>query len=76
MSQTLNSVIDQAVIYVGAASLSMVIGSQEEGKSFREIEHLDRPLPLARDIFRTGTVTRSTMEQAAAILRDFQQTAR
>lgn len=76
MSQKSHSSSEQAVIYVGAASLSMVIGSQEEGKSFREIEHLDRPLPLARDIFRTGTVTRGTMEQAASILRDFQQTAR
>lgn len=67
---------EQAVIYVGAASLSMVIGTTPEGGSFQEVEHLDRPLPVARDIFRTGTVTRSTMEQAAAILRDYLQTTK
>lgn len=54
----------------------MVIGSQYPDKGFHEVEHLDRPLPIARDIFRTGTVTRSTMEQAASILRDFLQTTR
>jgi exopolyphosphatase/guanosine-5'-triphosphate,3'-diphosphate pyrophosphatase len=62
---------EQAVIYVGAASLSMVIGNTTEKGGFVQIEHLDRPLPVARDIFRTGTLTRGTLEQAAAILRDF-----
>lgn len=62
---------EQAVIYVGAASLSMVIGNTTEKGGFEEIEHLDRPLPVASDIFRTGTLTRGTLEQAAAILRDF-----
>ncbi|MDZ4287350.1 MAG: HD domain-containing protein [Prosthecobacter sp.] len=67
---------EQAVIYVGAASLSLVIGCQEEGKPFRVLEHLDKPLPIARDIFRTGTITRGTVEQAATILRDYLQTTR
>lgn len=76
MSDLPSNPAEQAVIYVGAASLSMVIGSQNAGKGFHEVEHLDRPLPVARDIFRTGTVTRSTMEQAAGILRDFLRTTR
>jgi exopolyphosphatase / guanosine-5'-triphosphate,3'-diphosphate pyrophosphatase len=38
------------------------------------LEHLNRPLPLARDIFRTASVSRSTMEQAARILTDYTQT--
>jgi len=67
---------EQAVIYVGAASLSMVIGTLDEGGAFQEVEHLDRPLPVARDIFRSGAVTRATMEQAAEILRDFLQSTR
>lgn len=67
---------EQAVIYVGAASLSLVIGVQEEGKVYRVLEHLDKPLALARDIFRTGTITRPTVEQAATILRDYLQTTR
>ncbi len=76
MSDLPSNPAEQAVIYVGAASLSMVIGSQNAEKGFHEVEHLDRPLPVARDIFRTGTVTRSTMEQAAGILRDFLRTTR
>jgi exopolyphosphatase / guanosine-5'-triphosphate,3'-diphosphate pyrophosphatase len=71
MSETSSPPAEQAVIYVGAASLSIVIGYQESSRGFVEIEHMDRPLPIARDIFRTGVVTRSTMEQAAGILRDY-----
>ncbi len=76
MSKLPTDPAEQAVIYVGAASLSMVIGTKNAAKGFHEVEHLDRPLPVARDIFRTGTVTRNTMEQAAGILRDFLRTAR
>lgn len=65
-----------AVIHIGATSVSLLIGApdrdQEKG-GFKKLEYLDRPLPLARDIFRTGSVLRATMEQAAGILRDFQQ---
>ena len=71
MSELTSPHAEQAVIYVGAASLSIVIGYQDHTQGFVEIEHMDRPLPIARDIFRTGIVTRSTMEQAAGILRDF-----
>ncbi len=57
-----------AVIYVGAASVSMIIG--ERGERERP-EHFDKPLPLARDIFRDGTISRRTSEQAAAIMADY-----
>lgn len=76
MSELPSNPAEQAVIYVGAASLSMVIGTQNTAKGFHEVEHLDRPLPMARDIFRAGTVTRSTMEQATGILRDYLRTTR
>ncbi|MBK8035663.1 MAG: HD domain-containing protein [Verrucomicrobiaceae bacterium] len=68
---------EHAVIYVGAASVSMIIGLRGAERLQREdVEHLDRPLPLARDIFRSGSITRSTVEQAVAILRDYLQTTR
>lgn len=67
---------ERAVIYVGAASVSLVIGRQEESGQFTRVESLDRPLPVARDIFRTRSITRSTVDQAAAILRDYLQTMR
>ncbi len=52
----------------------MIIG--QRGAAREQLEHLDRPLPLARDIFRNGSITRSTVDQAAGIMRDFLQTTR
>lgn len=67
---------EKAVIFVGATSVLMVIGSPDGKGGFDVVEHLDRPLPFARDIFRTGGVTRSTVEQAANILRDYRLAVR
>ena len=61
---------EHAVIYVGAASVAMLIGVRnEDGAALRPIEHLDRPLPLARDIFRGGSITRGTVEEKIVTLQ-------
>ena len=44
-----------AVIYVSAASVSLIIGNRG---AEQPLEHMDRPLPLARDIFRGGSISR------------------
>ena len=63
---------ETAVIYLGAASMSLIIATKGGANSRPSaLEYLDRPVPIARDIFRTGTVARSTLEQAATVLRDF-----
>lgn len=62
---------DEAVIYVGPTSISLLIGNREREDAFEQVDYLDRPLPVARDIFRTGAISRGTKEQAAAILRDY-----
>lgn len=67
---------EHAVIYVGAASLSLVIGRKDDKGQFIRIESLDRPLPVARDIFRARSISRNTVDQAAAILRNFLLTMR
>ncbi|MCB1225025.1 MAG: HD domain-containing protein [Verrucomicrobiales bacterium] len=59
-----------AVIYVGPTSISLLVGVCGDSAA-EPVDYLDRPLPLARDIFRTGTISRQTMEQAAGILRDY-----
>jgi exopolyphosphatase/guanosine-5'-triphosphate,3'-diphosphate pyrophosphatase len=64
---------ERAIIYVGAASVALIIGEKGSNKTK---EYLDRPLPVARDTFRTGSISRATMEQAAAILRDYLQAVR
>ncbi len=64
---------EMAVIYVSAASVSLIIGDRGAESP---LEHMDRPLPLARDIFRGGSISRSTMEQAAMIMRDYLRATR
>lgn len=61
------------MIYVGAASVSMLIG---ERRGSTKPDFFDKPLPLARDIFRSGAIARATTEQAAAIMRDYLQSIR
>lgn len=67
---------ETALIYMGAASISLIIGDRAANGTVTPLEHLDKPLPAARDIFRTGAVARATMEQAATILRDFMASIR
>lgn len=61
-----------ALIHIGATSITLLIGELNEEGRFATLDHLERPLPLARDIFRSGMITRPVIEQAAAILHDFQ----
>ena len=49
---------EHAVIYVGAASVSLVIGLKDDKGQFSRIESLDRPLPVARDVFRARSISR------------------
>ncbi|NIP95129.1 MAG: hypothetical protein GWO24_17450, partial [Akkermansiaceae bacterium] len=42
-----------------------------EGKSSQQVEFLEQPLPLARDIFRDGHISRATIERAVEILRGY-----
>ena len=72
----LNPPPEHAVIYVGAASVSLVIGQKDDKGQFISIESLDRPLPVARDIFRARSISRNTVDQAASILRAYLQTMR
>jgi exopolyphosphatase / guanosine-5'-triphosphate,3'-diphosphate pyrophosphatase len=65
---------ERGLIYLGPASMSLVIVRIQQDAVVEWLEHLNRPLPLARDIFRTASVSRSTMEQAARILTDYTQT--
>lgn len=60
-----------AVIQFGATSVTLLVGERDDKGKFIALDYLEKPLALARDIFRTGSVKRSTMEQAADILREF-----
>lgn len=60
-----------AIIHFGATSVTLMIGERLEDGTFQPLDFLEKPLPLARDIFRRGLVTRPVIEQAAHILREF-----
>lgn len=65
--------ITATVLHVGAASVSAMI-CERRGKNLQIVDFLEKPVPVARDIFRHGEVLPSTVEQIVHILRDFQQT--
>lgn len=52
--------------------MTLLIVEKDEKGNFTTLDHLEKPLPLARDIFRSAMVSRAVIEQAAGILRDFQ----
>lgn len=62
-----------AVIQFGATSVSLLVCERGEKGGVKTLDFLEKPLPLARDIFRNGAVSRSIVEQAATILREFQR---
>lgn len=62
-----------AVIHFGATSVSLLICERGDKGALKTLDYLEKPLPLARDIFRDGTVSRGVVEQAATVLREFQR---
>lgn len=54
----------------------MLIAEHEPDKAPRQIEFLEQPLPLARDIFRNGRVSRPTMAHTVEILFGFRDSLR
>jgi exopolyphosphatase/guanosine-5'-triphosphate,3'-diphosphate pyrophosphatase len=67
----------RVTIHIGASTVSMLVAEpdSEEGPG-AQIEFLEKPLPLARDIFRRGQVSRATTEHAVEILLGFQESLR
>ena len=63
-----------ATIHIGASTVSMLVMSPSKDGDHREVDYLEKPLPLARDIFGEGRVSRSTIEQCVRIIQGFQKT--
>lgn len=62
-----------AVAQFGAASVSLMIAERDGDGNLHELECLERPVALARDIFRFGRISQETMEQAAEALKAFRR---
>lgn len=66
----------RATIHIGASSISMMIVETAPNGQPQPIEFLEQPLPLARDIFRRGRISRDTTEHAVEILKGYQESLR
>jgi len=58
-----------ATIHVGASAISMIVIS-EDGEI---LDFLEKPAPLAHDIFGNGKIRRETIERSVAVIHGFQQ---
>ncbi len=60
----------QAIIFMGAASVSMMV-AEEQGEQLRVLDVLSQPLALAEDIFRNGSISRETLDRCVQIVQGF-----
>ncbi len=62
-----------AVIDIGSSAVRLVVAELHPDGSFRELEQLEQPLSLGRDVFRRGRVRRKTLGRLLSVLQDFQR---
>jgi exopolyphosphatase/guanosine-5'-triphosphate,3'-diphosphate pyrophosphatase len=61
----------EAAIHIGAGSVSMMVAERRDGKSMRPLDFLEQPVPLARDLFRSGVIRPATIERVVSILQSY-----
>ena len=66
----------QVSIHIGASSVSMLVLEPDGDSDMRPGDFLEQSLPLARDIFQKGRVSRETMEHCVHILQGYLETLR
>ena len=62
-------------IHIGASSVSMLI-AENQSKGPKVIDFLEKPAPLASDIFSRGEISHETTEAVVDIIRGYQQAIR
>ena len=60
-------------LHIGAGSVSMMVAERAGDGTLNIVDFLEQPAPLARDIFRDGTVGQATTERVVTIIRNFQK---
>jgi len=60
----------QAVIFMGASAISMMVAEEKAG-GLRVLDTLSQPVELAQDVFRTGLVSRGTMDRSVQIINGY-----
>jgi exopolyphosphatase/guanosine-5'-triphosphate,3'-diphosphate pyrophosphatase len=60
-------------LHIGASSVSMMVAERADDGSLTPVDFLEQPAPIARDIFRNGTVSASTTERVVSIIKGYQK---
>jgi exopolyphosphatase / guanosine-5'-triphosphate,3'-diphosphate pyrophosphatase len=58
------------VLHFGATAVSLML-VESDGATLQLVEYMERPMPMAREIFSKGLVSRETMDQCAIAVKDF-----
>lgn len=60
-------------LHIGASSVSMMVAERSQNGGVTPIDFLEQPAPVARDIFRSGSVARTTTERIVTIIKGYQK---
>lgn len=60
-------------LHIGASSVSMMVAERSADGTLTPVDFLEQPAPVARDIFRQGTVSLSTTERVVSIIKGYQK---
>ncbi len=60
-------------LHIGASSVSMMVAERADDGSLMPVDFLEKPAPIARDIFRNGVVTALTTESVVSIIKSYQK---
>ncbi len=60
-------------IHIGASAVSMLVAERSPSGVITQVDFLEQPVPIARDIFRNGHVSASTTERVVSIVKGYQK---
>jgi exopolyphosphatase/guanosine-5'-triphosphate,3'-diphosphate pyrophosphatase len=62
-----------SALHIGASSVSMMVAEHNPDGSLVPVDFLEQPVPIARDIFRLGSVSQTTIERIVSIIKGYQK---
>ncbi|MCX6875763.1 MAG: HD domain-containing protein [Verrucomicrobia bacterium] len=63
----------RSALHVGASSVSMMVAERNPDGTLVPVDFLEQPAPIARDIFRLGSVSQATTERVVSIIKGYQK---
>jgi exopolyphosphatase/guanosine-5'-triphosphate,3'-diphosphate pyrophosphatase len=62
-----------SALHVGASSVSMMVAARNPDGLLVPVDFLENPAPIAREIFRSGSVSLATTERVVSIIKGYQK---